>query len=156
MSDEIKPVYQRSSCGAEWNEITWEFYSRYAGADGYCYRILYPAAAYEALQKENAELIKDRQHYANRADLSEKSVDVLQADNAAQAKRIAELEAQIGWVNSLDGEDAMYELILQRAKQSYMRHKYSVRGQIITKLDDLQTHIIHSAFEYLSASKNGE
>lgn len=51
---EVKPVYQRSSCGVEWADITWEFYSRYAGADGFCYRILYSASVVEALQAENA------------------------------------------------------------------------------------------------------
>lgn len=112
---EIKPVHQRSSCGLEWADITRDFHSRYAGADGFIYRSLYPAAAYEAqrneverLQKENAELKYDIKYQDEIVEsvvaLSEKrrlqvvekyaENEALVNDNEQQVKRIAELEIQ--------------------------------------------------------------
>lgn len=65
MSD--KPVYQ-SQTGGEWHDVTDKEYAFRKELSGvYKTRILYPAAAYEALQKENE----------------------------AQAKRIAELEDRL-------------------------------------------------------------
>lgn len=101
------------------------------------------------LKGEQKELSRHSHH-----DLPE-LVSVLHLENELNKQRITELESEIGWINSLQGEDVMYETILARAKQSYIRHKYSVRGQILTRDDDLQTHIIHAAIEY-AASKNGD
>lgn len=53
---EIKPVYQASESGASWYEIDASLYETYKTQDWIQTRILYPAAAYEAIQKENAEL----------------------------------------------------------------------------------------------------
>lgn len=64
--NKIKPVYQQRREFDEWEDIPKDTYDMRVNGK-YQVRILYPAAAYEALQKENA----------------------------AQAKRIAELEAQI-------------------------------------------------------------
>ena len=53
---EIKPVYQ-SQTGGVWHDVTDKEYAFRRELSGvYQTRILYPAEAYEALQKENAEL----------------------------------------------------------------------------------------------------
>lgn len=104
MSD-IKPVHQtKDSFCSEWVEVDEERYNRRMEAtENYEGRILYPAAAYESLQKENAEL-KEAAKYAEHIDATPanqretmlydtlKERDTLKAESAAQAKRIAELE----------------------------------------------------------------
>lgn len=128
---EIKPVYQLKMGNGSWidqERVSYDYNVKY----GHESRILYPAAAYEAKCNEVAQL---------------------QKENAEQAKEIKSLQDQIGWISILDEDDAMHESILARAKQSYMRHKYSARGQQITKSDDLETHIIWAAFEYKEAAQ---
>ena len=53
---EIKPVYQRRIQDDDWQEIEHSEYVEFSERGKFQTRILYPAAAYEALQKENAEL----------------------------------------------------------------------------------------------------
>lgn len=52
---EIKPVYQVQQLG-EWIEVDKSIFDELYIQNKFPHRILYPAAAYEALQKENAEL----------------------------------------------------------------------------------------------------
>lgn len=161
---EVKPVAKIVDASGHRCAIEW-FDPEYR-SDG---TLLYSAEVVEELresleasQKENLVLSKRLEYIgseinsanerAHGAEETFKRVaahsEALQAENAEQAKRIAELESQIGWIDILDGEDAMYESILTRAKQSYMRHKYSIRGQQITRSDALETHIINAAFEF--------
>jgi len=58
---EIKPVYQRRIQDDDWQEIEHSEYVEFSERGKFQTRILYPAAAYEALQKENAELKEDLQ-----------------------------------------------------------------------------------------------
>ena len=83
---EIKPVYQRYCSDGKWLDINQARYVEEVEADCAETRILYPAAAYEALQKENENLA----HRLNNA--QDSAIKALE-ENAAQAKRIAELEA---------------------------------------------------------------
>jgi len=56
---EIKPVYQYKTAGMlinYWQDVDEEIFVKINKDHFYTTRILYPAAAYEALQKENAEL----------------------------------------------------------------------------------------------------
>ena len=53
---EIKPVYQRRIQDDDWQEIERSEYVEFSERGKFQTRILYHAAAYEALQKENAEL----------------------------------------------------------------------------------------------------
>lgn len=78
-------------------------------------------------------------------------IEELRAALEQAQKKIAELEEQIGWINIQIDDDVMYETIMAKAKQSYLRHKYSVRGQIITRYDDFETHLIHAAFAWKEA-----
>jgi hypothetical protein len=59
------------------------------------------------------------------------------------------------FIDSLpDGhEDKMYEQIDAWARQSYMRHKYSVRGQIITRADGMDSHIIWATLRWAEENK---
>jgi len=101
----------------------------------------------EALGYELTELMWLGRH----SDFQKEEIKELRAALGQAHKKIAELEAQIGWISDLEGEDAMYESIMAKANQSYMRHKYSTRGQIITNYDELSTHIIHAAFAWKEA-----
>ena len=67
---EIKPVYQKSKNDIEWLDIE----NNYEEDDQHNYRTLYPAAAYEELQKENAAL--------------RKQVDELQKNSLSNYKKI--------------------------------------------------------------------
>lgn len=83
---EIKPVYQSQTDGV-WHDVRkTDFDARSHCPDLFNQRILYPAAAYEALQKENENL-------AYRLNNAQDSAIKALEDNAAQEKRIADLEA---------------------------------------------------------------
>jgi len=87
---EIKPVYQTKSSNG-WVDIAKEDLTLASmfGAT----RILYPAAALEALQKELGYSKMAADAEAKFADEYKAKFEALQAENAAQAKRIAKLEA---------------------------------------------------------------
>jgi len=59
------------------------------------------------------------------------------------------------FIDSLpDGhEDKMYEQIDAWARHSYMRHKYSVRGQVITRADSEDSHIIWATLRWAEENK---
>src|SRR3990167_5261648 len=116
MSDEIKPVYQsRETFCSEWTEVSQEEYTRRLTIeDLYNTRILYPSEAIFALQRRAyslalviSDLTKIVTHSAETKDqfiervkaiLSvdpDLRVSELQAENAAQAKRIDELEEKL-------------------------------------------------------------
>lgn len=103
---EIKPVYQRRIQDDDWQEIEHSEYVEFSERGKFQTRILYPAAAYEALQKENAEL-KEAAKYAEHIDATPSNQretmlydtlierDALKAESAAQAKRISDLENEL-------------------------------------------------------------
>lgn len=98
----IKPVYQ-SQTGGVWHDVTDKEYAFRRELSGvYQTRILYPAAAYEALQKELAQAKEESQNYENASRIThEWNVQIglangeLRKANEAQAKRIAHLEYKI-------------------------------------------------------------
>lgn len=143
---EIKPVYQRRIQDDDWQEIEHSEYVEFSERGKFQTRILYHAAAYEALQKENAELkatisnltkayeresndglkaLEERDYWYNKADsladkisecfdvpigehsnvncpiveamkiLTGEYVTKFDRETAAQANRIAELEAAV-------------------------------------------------------------
>lgn len=130
--NEIKPVYQvLRSC--EWEDGDREDYDYFKRINENYVRILYPAAAYEALQKENAELKeKVQESFVVNADKnlvifgSKESIHAmnglaleameLREANAAQAKRIEELEAATEHLG----------LTPQQAADGLARHKAQV------------------------------
>lgn len=133
---EIKPVYQLRVRFNLWEDQTKEQYEDSKFGDGVP-RILYPAAAYEALQKENAEL--KHINLTSLADLHFKNRD-LEDKNAEQAKRIEE------HLELIEATAEFSKAFWEKAdKHSDTRVMVSTFQQLERKLRT-----------YLPASKNGE
>lgn len=136
---EIKPVYEtRETFRIDWIEVDEERYKRrIADTELYEGRILYPAAAYEALQKENAEL--KHINLTSLADLHFKNRE-LEDKNAEQAKRIEE------HLELIEATAEFSKAFWEKAdKHSDTRVMVSTFQQLERKLRT-----------YLPASKNGE
>lgn len=126
---EIKPVYQVKTIQHGWKEIP---EGKYQDAldnleiDG---RILYPAAAYEALQKEVAHWkashadLKERLHVAtHRTDLPSDRLplfDEMKAEIAVQAELMAELEE----------ESASYAHLIYRQSELLSKIAITLKGE---------------------------
>lgn len=121
---------------------------------------VYPAAAYEALQKEvthwkaNHADLKERLHVAtHRTDLPSDRLplfDKMKAENAAQAKRIADLEAQISSQMNF-GE----RMIIDLSDGNVIGDE---TGRVVAKFshwNEAESFCEAANFKY-SASKNGE
>jgi hypothetical protein len=116
---EIKPVYQAKAEHVDWYNISKDVFDILT-KDGFETRILYSAAALEALQAENERLTKcligananheqfERQYY-----LELNKVDDLTEVTAAQAKRIAELESPLNPYERVDLQGKLYITGLQ-------------------------------------------
>jgi len=103
---EIKPVYQRYCSDGKWLDINQARYVEEIEADCAETRIIYPAAALEALQAENAKL-KEAAKYAEHIDATPVNQretmlydtlverDTLRIENAAQAKEIQQWKTVI-------------------------------------------------------------
>jgi chromosome segregation ATPase len=85
-------------------------------------------AAYEALQKENAELKESAKlldemlsKVIDERNNAEQNMCKLQAESAAQAKRIAELEAELqtikAWIHNPVGESTLDNLSAQKGTE---------------------------------------
>jgi len=99
---EIKPVYQlRYGTGDV--EVTEEQYFRESYMRGTPRRMLYHAAAYEALQKENAELQLRLDAKTLSHQLMLDRTLGLQKETAAQEKRIADLEETLNYYKNMVG-----------------------------------------------------
>ena len=88
---EIKPVYQYKTNGMlinYWQDVDEEIFVKINKDQFYTTRIIYPAAAYEALQKENEALIQKLETAAFNHFSAQERIE-------AQAKRIAELESEL-------------------------------------------------------------
>lgn len=85
---EIKPLYQRRIQDDDWQEIDRSEYVEFSERGKFQTRILYHAAAYESLQKDNQDL-----RYLNLSSMTDLQIKnrYLENQNAAQAKRIEEL-----------------------------------------------------------------
>jgi len=92
---EIKPVYQRYCSDGKWLDINQARYVEEVEADCAETRILYPAAAYEALQKENAELKEDVKILDGMCTAINEKFAQSSESNAAQSKRIEEAVSRI-------------------------------------------------------------
>jgi len=76
-------------------------------------------------------------------------------DEPAQLEKAPEPDETQKFIDSLpDGhEDKMYEQIDAWARQSYARHKCSVRGQQVTRSDSMDSHIIWATLRWAEEHK---
>lgn len=152
-----EPVYQvLRSC--EWEDGDKEDYDYFKRINENDVRILYPAAAYEALQKENASLKWQKDNVAR---LGLKANEALKADNeklkeclfqaqnaaidlakqnAAQAKRIEELEAPSNPYDRVDLQGKLYIAGLQNQIESLRKQikDYEFRFGILKQIDGIR------------------
>lgn len=104
---EIKPVYQVKP-RFDWQEVDKDAFDDEVSKGALETRILYPAAAYEELNKENEELkeINDSLHRSSQFtyECQKKAIADLKAENETQAKRIEFLESKITELEKLTFE----------------------------------------------------
>lgn len=106
----IKPVYQ-SQTGGVWHDVTDKEYAFRRELSGvYQTRILYPAEAYEALQKENAA-------QAKRIEELEAATEHLGLTPQQAADGLARYKAQVAEIESLRKQVEDYEFRFGILKQ---------------------------------------
>lgn len=180
---EIKPVYQLRVRFNLWEDQTKKQYEDSKFGDGVP-RILYPAAAYEALQKEleetrnhqrpfywrdqndklkaeNAELKRNHKFTCENLANTVPFIEELEQKNAAQANRISELE---NWANSLfdtrTKNDREIESLRKQVEELLSASRLAITALAHTSqkntLYDEAYERLDSAISFVSASKNGE
>lgn len=127
---EIKPVYQVRQLG-EWIEVDKNIFDELYIQNKFPHRILYPAAAYEALQKENAELTVDKNTCRGANEGLRRNLERVKAENAAQAKRIAELEEDLQFVERWANHHGTKPNVTEQEALSCIQHYPSIAA--ITK-----------------------
>jgi hypothetical protein len=55
-------------------------------------------------------------------------------------------------VTGMDEEDAMFTQIETKARATYRRHTFSAKGQIITRADDYESHLVWAAIDWAKAN----
>jgi len=55
-------------------------------------------------------------------------------------------------VTGMDEEDAMFTQIEAKARATYRRHAFSARGQIITRADSYESHLVWAAIDWAKAN----
>lgn len=74
------------------------------------------------------------------------TVDRQQAINALQAlQHSGEVAVD---VTGMDEEDAMFTQIEAKARATYRRHTFSAKGQIITRADGYESHLVWAAVDW--------
>ena len=110
---EVKPVYQQRVRFNFWEDITQAQYEKSTFGDGVP-RILYPSLVVEELRSalEAEQLMTDvlRRQFMSKSH----EFDLLQAENAEQAKRIAVYEQ---FMRTCDKQAAEYELSEQKGTE---------------------------------------
>jgi hypothetical protein len=59
-------------------------------------------------------------------------------------------------VTGMDEEDAMFTQIETKARATYRRHSFSAKGQIITRADDYESHLVWAAIDWAKANAHQE
>ena len=63
-------------------------------------------------------------------------------------------EAEIDWIKAQPDDDGrMFAEIEAAAKASYRRHRSKVRGQVITRADSYESHLVWAALEWAARTK---
>ena len=155
-----EPVYQ-SQTGGEWHDVTDKEYTFRRELSGvYKTRILYPAAAYEALQKENKRLkvdlygmqeAKKAQFNISKANQEESRKLLNEAfdDNAMKQQTIISLKYEI---------DGMHDLnVTQAIRIAELEEKDEMLGDMLDllKIDKENWFSLYSVVAELK-SKNGD
>jgi hypothetical protein len=55
-------------------------------------------------------------------------------------------------VAGMDEEDAMFTQIEAKARATYRRHSFSAKGQIFTKADSYESHLVWAAIDWAKAN----
>ena len=98
---------------------------------------------------------------------SQEAIDTLRAQLEAAELRDAQMqdafrlmqaraeaaEAEINWIKAQPEDDRMFAEIEAAAKASYQRHRAKVRGQVVTRSDDYESHVIWAALEWAARTK---
>lgn len=143
---EIKPVYQQRREFDEWEDIPKDTYDMRVNGK-YQVRILYPAAAYEALQKENEDLKGKLRYSVMAADAEARFADEYKLQSEAQAKRIDQQDEIIK--ATLEVIEATADFARDFYKQADKKSETRVAVPTFKELERrLRT--------YLPTSKNGE
>jgi hypothetical protein len=160
---EIKPVYQAKASGyGHFLQITEDHYKKIADIESVEKRILYPAAALEALQAENAKLKWEKDttdSFAKKsAEHATKAVADLKAETEAQAKEIQQWKTALECNETVRGEQAkrIAELELSAIRYEKLRRLNALQFQNIFKQNITSCARFDDLVDGLSAQKGTE
>lgn len=71
----------------------------------------------------------------------------------ARAERLAE---EIDWIKSQPEGDRMFAEIEAAAKASFHRHRTSCRGQVLTRADNYESHLVWATLEWAKRTNGAE
>lgn len=103
-------------------------------------------ALLDALEAPGREVAELKETYDRHTNALSHDCEALRAELAAiRAQGAAE---DLSFMEFMDAEDAMFEQIDIAARKSFRRHQSSVKGQMFTRADGFDSHLVWAALDW--------